>query len=88
MARRLAAEDSDIDLLSMDVPWTAEFAEAGWIREWKGERGRQALVGRLEGPVRTVKYEDKIWAAPFTTNTQLLWYRKDRVKEPPRPGTS
>ncbi len=50
MARRLAAEDSDIDLLSMDVPWTAEFAEAGWIREWEGERGRQALEGRLEGP--------------------------------------
>jgi multiple sugar transport system substrate-binding protein len=84
MARRLAAEDSDIDLLSMDVPWTAEFAEAGWIKEWKGERGRRALEGRLDGPVRTVRYEDKIWAAPFTTNTQLLWYRKDRVKKPPR----
>jgi multiple sugar transport system substrate-binding protein len=84
MARRLAAEDSDIDLLSMDVPWTAEFAEAGWIREWKGERARTALAGRLEGPVRTVQYEDKVWATPFTTNTQMLFYRKDRVKTPPR----
>jgi multiple sugar transport system substrate-binding protein len=84
MARRLAAEDSDIDLLSMDIPWTAEFAEAGWIREWEGERGRRALAGRLEGPVRTVQYQNKIWSTPFTTNTQLLWYRKDRVKNPPR----
>ena len=31
LVRRLAAEDSDIDLISMDVIWTAEFAEAGWI---------------------------------------------------------
>lgn len=84
MARRLAAEDSDIDLVTLDIPWTAEFAEAGWIREWKGERGRRALEGRLDGPAATVQYEDKVWAAPFTTNTQLLFYRKDRVKEAPR----
>src|ERR1043165_3999666 len=32
LVRRLAARDSDIDLISMDVIWTAEFAEAGWIR--------------------------------------------------------
>ena len=84
MARRLAAEDSDIDILTMDIPWTAEFAEAGWIREWKGERGQSALEGRLDGPTETVKYDGKVWATPFTTNGQLLFYRKDRVKRPPR----
>ena len=31
--RRLAAQDSGMDILGMDVTWTAEFAEAGWIRE-------------------------------------------------------
>ena len=30
--RRLAAQDSDIDLVGMDVIWTAEFAEAGWVK--------------------------------------------------------
>jgi multiple sugar transport system substrate-binding protein len=84
MARRLAAEDSDIDILTMDIPWTAEFAEAGWIREWTGERRRRALAGRLEGPTRTVDYDGKLWATPFTTNGQLLFYRKDRVRRPPR----
>ncbi len=34
-------------------------------------------------PLQTAKYKGKIWAAPFTTNTQLLFYRKDRVKRPP-----
>jgi len=31
--RRLAAEDSDIDIIGMDVIWTAEFAQAKWIKE-------------------------------------------------------
>jgi multiple sugar transport system substrate-binding protein len=83
MARRLAAEDSDIDIVTLDVPWTAEFAEAGWIDEWEGERGQATLEGRLDGPAQTVQYEDKVYATPFTTNTQMLFYRKDRIDQPP-----
>jgi multiple sugar transport system substrate-binding protein len=83
MARRLAAEDSDIDLVTLDIPWTAEFAEAGWVREWEGERGQRALEGRLDGPAETVQFDGRIWATPFTTNAQMLFYRKDRINQPP-----
>ena len=83
VARRLAAEDSDIDLIGMDVNWTAEFAEAKWILPWEGPRADAASEGKLEGPLRTAQYQDTTWATPLTTNTQLLWYRKDRVKEVP-----
>jgi multiple sugar transport system substrate-binding protein len=83
MARRLAAEDSDIDLVTLDIPWTAEFAEAGWIREWEGERGQRALEGRLDGPAETVQYQNRIWATPFTSNAQMLFYRRDEVDRPP-----
>ena len=44
--RRLAAEDSDIDIIGMDVIWTAEFAEAGWIREWTGADSQRSSRGR------------------------------------------
>jgi multiple sugar transport system substrate-binding protein len=83
VVRRLAAKDSDIDIIGMDVIWTAEFAEANWIVPWTGARRAEATKGKLEGPVETVKYQGKVWAIPFTTNTQLLWYRKDIVKTPP-----
>jgi multiple sugar transport system substrate-binding protein len=83
LVRRLAAEDDDIDLASLDVIWTAEFAEAGWILPWEGERRSAAEEGKLEGPLKTVDYQGKIWAIPHTSNTQLLWYRKDRVDAPP-----
>ena len=83
VARRLAAEDSDIDIVGMDVIWTAEFAEAGWIKQWKGADAAKAREGVLEGPLRTGEYQDELWAAPFTTNTQLLFYDKGKVKSPP-----
>ena len=36
MARRVAAGDSSLDILGLDVTWEAEFAQAGWIRPWTG----------------------------------------------------
>lgn len=83
IVRRLAAEDETVDLVGMDVIWTAEFAEAGWILPWEGARRSQATDGKLEGPRKTVEYKGKAWAIPFTTNTQLLFYRKDKVEKPP-----
>jgi multiple sugar transport system substrate-binding protein len=82
LVRRLAAEDDDIDLASLDVIWTAEFAQAEWILPWEGERRSAAEEDKLEGPLETVRWEDQIWAIPHTSNTQLLWYRKDRVDPP------
>jgi multiple sugar transport system substrate-binding protein len=83
LVRRLAAEDDSIDLASLDVIWTAEFAQAEWILPWEGERRSVAEEGKLEGPLKTVDYQGKVWAMPHTSNTQLLWYRKDRVDAPP-----
>src|SRR5919199_2776453 len=37
IVRRLAAKDSSVDIIGMDVDWTAEFAEARWIKPWNGE---------------------------------------------------
>ena len=82
LVRRLAAKDSSIDIAGMDVVWTAEFAEAGWIKPWPARFARQLVDGTLAGPLKTATYKGKIWAAPANTNTQLLWYRKDLVPNP------
>lgn len=83
LVRRLAARDPDIDLIGMDVIWTAEFAEAGWILPWQGAAAQRVRDGRLESALASARYQQRLWAAPFTTNTQLLWYRTDRVATPP-----
>jgi multiple sugar transport system substrate-binding protein len=83
LVRRLAAGDRDIDIIGMDVIWTAEFAAAGWILPWTGDAEREARKGRLPVTVRSASYQGRLWAAPFTSNVQLLWYRTDRVQRPP-----
>lgn len=83
LARRLAANDSSIDLIGMDTIWTAEFAEAGWILPFDEQAAAAATEGRLEAPVDSATYQDQLWAAPLTGTTQLLWYRTDRIEEPP-----
>src|SRR4051795_10082915 len=82
LVRRLAAKDSSIDLAGMDVVWTAEFAEAKWIKPWPERFAAGVRRGTLAGPLKTATYKGQLWAAPANTNTQLLWYRKDKVKTP------
>ncbi len=83
LVRRLAAGDPDIDLVGMDVIWTAEFAEAGWVLPWQQQHARSLKQGRLASAIESATYKNRLWAAPFTTNTQLLWYRTDRIETPP-----
>jgi multiple sugar transport system substrate-binding protein len=82
LVRRLAAKDSSIDIAGMDVVWTAEFAAAGWIKEWPENLASQVRQGTLPGPLATATYQGKLYAAPANSNTQLLWYRKDKVDKP------
>jgi multiple sugar transport system substrate-binding protein len=83
VVRRLAAKDSDIDVIGMDIPWTAEFAGAGWLEPWDGRNKAAAEDGRIPALLTAAQYQGKTWVAPFTTNTQLLWYHKDVVKGAP-----
>lgn len=83
LVRRLGAEDSSIDLIGMDVVWTAEFANAGWIRKWDRTDGKEVTRGVFPPVIETASYEGDLYGAPFNSNTQLLWYRKDLVPKPP-----
>lgn len=87
LARRLSAHDRSLDVLAMDVIWTAEFAEAGWILPLADDPARRAeadaIVDTLPGPLATAKWRHRLYAAPAITNTQLLWYRPDLVGTPP-----
>jgi multiple sugar transport system substrate-binding protein len=83
LVRRLAAKDSSIDIMSMDVVWTSEFAEAGWVAQWPANLAKQIKDESLSGPYATATYKNKLFAAPANSNTQLLWYRKSLVKGAP-----
>ena len=79
LVRRLASGDSAIDIIGMDVIWTAEFAEAGWILPLPEQTANRVSEGRLISALASTRYYNRLWAIPFTANAQLLWYRKDRI---------
>jgi multiple sugar transport system substrate-binding protein len=89
LVRRLAAEDSAIDLIGMDVVWTAEFGQAGWVTPF--EQGELTNVGSeqqvLRGPFESAQYDGKQYGAPLNSNTRLLWYRKSMLGDKPVPET-
>jgi multiple sugar transport system substrate-binding protein len=83
LVRRLGAEDSSVDLIGMDIPWTAEFANAGWLRPYEGALAEQVSRDAFDSAVTAASFEGKLYGAPFNSNTQLLFYRKDLVPQPP-----
>ncbi len=76
LARRLAADDTDIDLMSMDVVLTGEFADAGFLAPIPDDLASRLQQQGLEGAVNSATWNDKLAVAPLWSNTQLLWYRK------------
>jgi multiple sugar transport system substrate-binding protein len=76
LVRRSAAEDSSPDILGLDVVWEAEFAGAGWIQPWTGQRRRQVERDAVKAALDTATWKGQLVAAPFNSNTQLLWSRK------------
>jgi multiple sugar transport system substrate-binding protein len=83
LVRRLAAHDSTMDILGLDVTWEPEFAQANWIQPWTGTYKAQAEDGTLAPALATATWKGQLVAVPDNTNTQLLWYRSDLVPKPP-----
>jgi multiple sugar transport system substrate-binding protein len=83
LALRMAARDSSMDILGLDVTWEAEFAQAGWIEPWTGANKAAAEKDTLPTMLQTATWKGQLYAVPYNTNTQLLWYRSDLVPKPP-----
>lgn len=82
LVRRLAAGDSSVDLMSLDPPFVAEFANAGYLLPITDQAEVDTLTeGVLDGPLETAFWDDELVATPFWANTQLLWYRQSVAEE-------
>ncbi|HWI08143.1 MAG TPA: ABC transporter substrate-binding protein [Solirubrobacteraceae bacterium] len=84
LVRRLGAEDSSLDLLGLDVVWTGEFANAGWLEPVPQDTDRKVTANVFESVLETARFEGELVTVPIWSNTQLLWYRKDRVPRAPQ----
>jgi len=73
-----------IELVYMDVIWTAKFAEAGWLMpldQWFTPQRQEEF---LPGAVEAGTYRGKSYRVPVRADVGMLYYRKDLVPQPPR----
>ena len=80
--QRQQAKSGDCDVFSSDVIWTAEFATQKWLYEMSPyieSRENEFVKSTFD----TVRYGGGRWGVPFSTDAAFLYYRSDRVKEPP-----
>ena len=76
LARRLAAHDSGIDIMSIDPPFTAEFSNAGFLAPIPQSLQDKLTQQSFKGATEAATWNGKMVVAPFWSNTQVLWYRK------------
>jgi multiple sugar transport system substrate-binding protein len=63
------------DIYNLDGEWVPEFAAAGYLRPLQGHL---ATVGFLAKPLASAEDSSgRLYAAPFTTDVGLLYYRDD-----------
>ena len=79
LARRLAASDRSLDIMSLDPPFIPELAEPGFLAPVPDEL--QDTEGIVQGAVDSASWNDELVTVPFWANTQLLWYRESVVEE-------
>src|SRR5215217_1627368 len=77
------------DVIVGKEPWTAEFAENGWIADVTDKFPESERAKFLDVPLDSATYEGKIYGVPWFTDVGMLYYRKDLLEqngfsEPPR----
>jgi multiple sugar transport system substrate-binding protein len=81
LARRLEAHDSGIDLMSIDPPYTAEFANGGLLAPIPESEQATLKEQSFKGAADAATWNGQLVVYPFWSNTQVLWYRKSFVQK-------
>jgi trehalose/maltose transport system substrate-binding protein len=76
LVRRLAANDSSIDIMSLDPPFIPELSQAGFLAPVPADVASRVSAGVVQSAIDGSTWNGKLVAVPFWANTQLLWYRK------------
>jgi len=79
-------KSTDYDVVSADVVWTQQFASNQYLQPLTGayKMDQSAIVPAV---LNTSKYHNIQYAAPYATDSQILFYRKDLLGSKPVPTT-
>jgi len=75
LVRRLAANDSSIDIMSLDPPFIPEFAQAGFLAPVPEDVAERVTTDVVASAIEGSTWDGELVTVPWWANTQLLWYR-------------
>jgi multiple sugar transport system substrate-binding protein len=70
-----------MDVIVGNFPWTAELAENGWILDISSRFPEDERRRFVDGGMRSLTYESKIWGVPWMADVGMLYYRKDLLEK-------
>lgn len=85
-----AAPTATYDVISLDLIWTAEFAEKGFVLPLDDRIAKDIKKDDIAPAIWSAfEYNGKTWAMPFLANFQLFFYNTELLekagyKEPPK----
>ncbi|OYD09178.1 ABC transporter substrate-binding protein [Paludifilum halophilum] len=84
-----SGNSDEIDVFDLDVIWSAEFAQAGYLQPLDRfiQKDGIDLDKYVNGAVKAGRYNGKQWTMPKFVDAGLLYYRKDMVDEEDVPKT-
>ncbi|GAB2688015.1 extracellular solute-binding protein [Thalassiella azotivora] len=81
LVRRLAGNDTSVDLMSLDPPFIPEFAAAGYLADVPDDVEDEVTEDVVQGALEGATWDDELVTLPFWANTQLLWYRQSVAEQ-------
>ncbi|WP_253908506.1 extracellular solute-binding protein, partial [Arthrobacter sp. H41] len=74
LARRLAAGDASLDIMSLDPPFVPELA--GFLAPVPDGVAERTTENVVQGALDGATWKGELVTVPFWANTQILWYRE------------
>jgi multiple sugar transport system substrate-binding protein len=79
MVQNAQTKSNAYSVLNLDVVWTAEFAANRWVTPLP--QNQFDLSKFLPAATKTGQYRGNLYAAPWKTDSGLLYYRKDLLQK-------
>jgi multiple sugar transport system substrate-binding protein len=75
LIQQAQTKSDSYDVLTIDLPWNAEFAARRWITELSP--AEFDVDGFFDAPLRGSEYRGKLYSIPHFTGAGMLYYRSD-----------
>lgn len=81
LEQKIITGGSSYDVVLIDAPWTAKFAEAGVIKKVTDKLSAEDRKDIFQGAIDSVSYNNELYGMPWLNDTRYLFYNKEMLQQ-------